>query len=92
MDGRSFVNDENIRGLYDACIVIEKACGCDKCPLRDCCLDVSSYLAVCDQVSAGMIDEFLDFADDIENPITEEDIIASYADMERKAERDEYYD
>ena len=49
-------------------------------------------MAICEELTADMIDEFLGFSDDIENPITEEDIIASYADMARKAERDEHYD
>lgn len=92
MSGIDFVNDLNVRTLHDACEAIENAGECDRCPLRNCCLDVSSFMAVCEEVSAGMIDEFLGFSDDIENHYNEEDALAYYADMARKAERDEYYD
>lgn len=92
MSGISFVNDENIIILHEACEVIENAGGCDRCPLKDCCLDVSSFKAVCEELTAGMIDEFLSFSDDIETHYNEEDAVAYFADMARKAERDEYYD
>lgn len=92
MSGNSFVNDENVRGLHEACETIEDAGGCDRCPLKDCCLDVTSFKAVCEELSARMIDEFLGFADDIDEHYTEDDALAYYADMARKAERDEYYD
>ena len=92
MSGIDFVNDLNVRTLHEACEAIENAGGCDRCPLRNCCLDVSSFMAVCEEVSAGMIDEFLGFSDDIERHYDEEDALAYYADMARKAERDEYYD
>ena len=92
MYGEDFVRDGNVRTLYEACTVIESAGACDRCPLKDSCLDVASFMAICENLTADMIDEFLGFSDDIENPITEADIIASYADMARKAERDEYYD
>lgn len=92
MDGSTFVHDENIRGLHEACDTIESAGACGKCPLYNCCLDVASFMAICEELSAGMIDEFLRYADELEDPITEADIIACYADMARKAERDENYD
>ena len=92
MSGIDFVNDLNVRTLHEACEAIENAGECDRCPLRNCCLDVSSFMAVCEEVSAGMIDEFLKFSDDIEEHYDEEDALAYYADMARKAERDEYYD
>ena len=92
MSGIDFVNDLNVRTLHDACEAIENAGECDRCPLRNCCLDVSSFMAVCEEVSAGMIDEFLGFSDEIEEHYDEDDALAYYADMARKAERDEYYD
>ena len=92
MSGIDFVNDLNVRTLHDACEAIENAGECDRCPLRNCCLDVSSFMAVCEEVSAGMIDEFLGFSDEIGRHYDEEDALAYYADMARKAERDEYYD
>lgn len=92
MCGETFVNDENIKVMIEACEVIENADGCHRCPLRDCCLDVTSFKVIGEVLTEDMVDEFLGFSDDIENPITEDDIIASYADMARKAERDEYYD
>ena len=92
MRGRDFTHDNNVTGLYYACVTIKDAGGCDRCPLRNICLEETSYMTVCDELSSGAIDELLDFADDIEQHYNEEDAVAFYADMARKAERDEYYD
>lgn len=93
MCGETFVNDENIKVMIEACEVIEDADGCHRCPLRSCCLDVTSFKVIGEVLTEDMVDEFLSYSDYIEQPpITEDDIIADYADMARKAERDEYYD
>ena len=89
MSGIDFVNDLNVRTLHDACEAIENAGECDRCPLRNCCLDVSSFMAVCEEVSAGMIDEFLGFSDDIENHYNAEDAVAYFADLKRKMDAEE---
>lgn len=93
MCGETFVNDENIKVMIEACNVIDDAGGCHRCPLYDCCLDVTSFKTIGEVLTEDMVDDFLRYSDHIEHPaITEDDIIADYADMARKAERDEYYD
>lgn len=90
MSGLKFVRDENLKGMYEACEVIESAGGCERCPLRDCCLDVSSFKSICECVSASMVDEFLGFADDIEEHNNEDDMFSYYADVKRKADIEEH--
>jgi len=83
---------DDLEQLKEACEVIRSADGCDKCPLYEGCLDVNILSDVIEGTSVDEINDLLAFADDIENPITDADIDAYYADMARKAERDEYYD
>lgn len=78
--------------IFDACVAIEAAGGCERCPLKYACIRDSSTEYFFDSVTMGAIEEMLDFADDVENFISEDDYIADLADMQRKGERDEYYD
>lgn len=78
--------------IFDACVAIEAAGGCERCPLKYACIRDSSTEYFLDSATMGAIEEMLDFADDVENFISEDDYIADLADMQRKGERDEYYD
>lgn len=80
---------ENLGKLVEACRTIEYAGGCDRCPMRDCCLDVSSFNTICEEMSVRMVDELLGFADDIEEHDNEDDLISYYADVKRKADIEE---
>lgn len=85
---------EDLTAICEACETIKVADGCEKCPFerKEICIDYIDFKVVCGDLTEHLLTEFFDFLDDIEHPITEDDIIASYADMARKAERDEYYD
>lgn len=85
---------EELTAICEACETIKCADACEKCPLerREVCIDYIDFKVVCGDLTEHLLKEFFDLADDIEYPITDEDVIAGYADMQRKAERDEYYD
>lgn len=51
--------------IWDACIIIEEAGGCDSCPLKNvACLTDSPISMLADFGSKATIAEFLDFAED----------------------------
>ena len=76
--------------VIDACDIIKDAGACDKCPLY--CIEDDSWFEIADVKTKGEIEDFFGLAQDIDNYISEEDYIWDHADMERKAERDEWYD
>ena len=78
--------------VYDACGYIKDAGGCDKCPMKNNCLDETTVTESANFCTQGAVKEMLDFADDVEDFISEEDYIYDLADSQRKGERDEYYD
>ena len=86
MSGKDFVNSELIRTMYEACDVITEAGGCNRCPLKNCCLDDSSFRTVCEEATVKQIDDFLGFSDDIEEHNNEDDMFSYYADTKRKAD------
>ena len=87
MDGRTIT--KTLEAVFDACGCIQEAGACDKCPVRHCCLDTTTFSEVCDIVSVGTFDEMLGFAKDIDAKSNEEDMAAYYADVARKAEQEE---
>ncbi len=90
MSGLEFIHDENVRSLHEACTTIEDAGGCDGCPLKGgCCLNEESFMYICEELTAGMIEELLSFADDIEQHENEEDAVAYFADLKRKMDIEE---
>lgn len=78
--------------VYDACGYIHEMGGCDKCPIKHNCLDETTVTEFANFCTKGAVKEMLDFADDVENYISEEDYIYDLADRQRKGERDELYD
>lgn len=87
---REIVN--GMEKAYLLCQTISDGSGCDRCPLRSSCLEETPYLEVADNIAIGTWEEFTEFADDVANYISDEDMRAHFDDMARKAERDEYYD
>ena len=93
-------NEKYVDRLMDAledmlhnCDVIKDNGGCGKCPMKIYCIEdeVTFEQIACDASKRTLL-EFYDFADDMENRVSEEDYIADLADRERKGERDELYD
>lgn len=79
--------------VYDACGYIHDMGGCDKCPMKNNCLDETTVTEFANFCTKGTVKEMLDFADDVEKYVTaDEDYIYDLADRQRKGERDEYYD
>ena len=81
-----------LREIYENCNTIEMLGACEKCPFYNGCFKTTDFIEMCETITEEEIDELAEFADDVVHPITDEDILAYYADMARKAERDEYYD
>ena len=79
--------------VYDACGYIHDMGGCDKCPMKNNCLDETTVSEFANFCTKGTVKEMLDFADDVEKYVTtDEDYIYDLADRQRKGERDELYD
>lgn len=82
MDAHAFV--------LDACDKIKSGGACDKCPI--CCVEDTSYWDLADTATRRDLIEFFGLAQDCDEYISDADYEADLADMERKAERDEWYD
>lgn len=71
--------------IFYACNEVQEAGGCERCPFHGrTCLDDPevSVNELADLRSASAWQEFLDYADDVYR--LEQDVIADYADRERK--------
>lgn len=76
-DDRNLIGKENImdavkalmdalENLFDRCIEITDAGGCDRCPIHHVCIDSTSVKEFADTATKGSITEFFDFAKDVE--------------------------
>lgn len=74
--------------IYDACTYIQEAGGCDRCPIRNNCIDDTSVAEFADFVTKGSLTEMLDLADDIENYGNEQDMADYYAELKAQTERE----
>ena len=86
---------EIMSGLETAflhCQTISEGHACDKCPLVPFCLEETDYATLATDVPRSAWEEFIEFADDVHNYVSDEDMRAYFDDMTSKAERDEYYD
>ena len=75
---------DGIIAMCHACEVIGEMGSCTKCPMNEKCLSFDGFWQ---SISAKEIEEFLDFADDIENyeeELEEADYEAEHADLYRK--------
>lgn len=70
--------------LHAACENIGGLGGCDRCPLKTNCLEMTSALTLAEDVTANQFEEFLGYSDDVENYKDEQDWKESYADQARK--------
>lgn len=70
--------------VFENCGYVQDEGACDECPLRLSCLDETPVCEFADTMSRDKIEEFLKYADGVEDRVSEEDFIASCADMQRK--------
>lgn len=89
LEKAEMLHDAQMMAL-DACDIIKDAGACDRCPMY--CIEDSSWWEIADSKTKDQIAEFFGLAEDIDSYISEADFIADLADMQRKAERDEWYD
>ena len=77
--------------LVEACEVIQGKNKCCDCPMKvDCfCDEGVTFWDVCNDMTVNDFDSFLEYADKVENQVSEEDREALYADDLRKAEAEE---
>lgn len=59
--------------VYDACGYIHDMGGCDKCPMKNNCLDETTVSEFANFCTKDSVKEMLDFADDVENYIHEKE-------------------
>ncbi len=78
--------------MIRTCDIIKDAGACSRCPMSYMCIETTTFEQIACDASRGTIDEFFGFAKDIDDYVGEADYAADLADMQRKAERDEYYD
>lgn len=60
--------------VYDACGHIQNMGGCDKCPMKHNCLDETSVTEFANFCTKQTVKEMLDFADDVEDYIHEQEL------------------
>lgn len=72
--------------VYDACAFIEDAGACDGCPLKYNCLSETPIMDFANFCTRRSIQEFLDYSEDVEKYVDEQDFIANMADIQRKEE------
>ena len=65
---------DSLGTIYDACGFIQDAGGCDKCPIKHNCLNETSVTEFANFCTKGSLKEFLDFADDVENYASEQEM------------------
>ena len=75
--------------LHAACENINGLGGCDRCPIRLNCIEMTEALTLAEDVTAKQFEEFLGLSDDMDNYMDEQDWKASYADQARKMEIEE---
>ena len=81
-----------LEDIFDACGFIKDAGACDKCPMKNYCIEETTVDEFIDSVPKWMLEETFGLAEDVGDFISEEDYIYDLADRERKGERDELYD
>ena len=69
---------ERLDDIFDACGYIHDAGACDKCPLAHNCIDDTSVAEFQNFCTKDTLEEFLDFADDIEDYANEQAYIAEH--------------
>lgn len=72
--------------VYDTCAFIEDAGACDGCPLKHNCLSETPIMDFANFCTRRSIQEFLDYSEDVEKYVDEQDFIANMADIQRKEE------
>ena len=60
--------------IYEACGSIFDAGGCDVCPIKNNCLDDTSVAEFANFCTRGSLSDFLDFAGDVENYASEQEM------------------
>ena len=75
--------------LHASCENINGLGGCPKCPIKANCLEMTDALTLAEELTAGQIEEFIGFSDDVEDYKDEQDWKAYYADQARKMEAEE---
>ena len=79
-----FYND--LGTVCDCCAFIEDAGACDGCPLKHNCLSETPAMDFVNFLTRDSIREFLDYSEDVERYVDEQDFIANMADIQRKEE------
>lgn len=59
--------------VYDACRYIHDMGGCDKCPMKNNCLDETTVSEFANFCTKGAVKEMLDFAEDVEEYVHEQE-------------------
>lgn len=80
---------ESLELIHICCETIEGNGGCNACPMRLYCLEYNSLLDSYEKIPMGMWQEFLDFADDVDEWRKEQNVTER---EKRELERWNYYD
>ncbi|MBQ1295095.1 MAG: hypothetical protein IIY21_13720 [Clostridiales bacterium] len=72
-----------LEDIYEACASIQDAGGCDKCPIKHNCLDDTSVAEFANFCTRGSLEEFMGFAEDVENYANEQDMADYHEWMKR---------
>ena len=75
--------------LHASCERISGLGGCDRCPIKPNCLEITDALTLAEDVTVRQFDQFLSLSSDMDNYMDEQDWIASEADQARKMEIEE---
>lgn len=81
LTGREIENA--IEAMLDACSSIEEAGGCDACPMKLYCLDENPFAYIADAVPLSRIEDFIGFAEDIDNYNCKRDMEDYYWEQKR---------
>lgn len=74
--------------MCDACTYIKDAGACGNCPLKYNCIEECNVLTFADDVSRSTINEFLGFADDIEEQLNQQDFEDYHEQLKAEMERE----
>lgn len=97
-DAKDIINGLEL--IHMCCETIEECGGCDYCPMGSDCFEYNSLLDSYENISVGKWEEFIGFADDVEEFIKERNMTRNERrqlewedeyDRIRKGERDERY-
>ena len=78
--------------LYDTCGYLQDAGACDRCPLKNNCMDEVSLNEFANFVTRNNVKEFLEFGEDVENYANEQDVADYHAELDAQKERELWED